>query len=508
MRSRSPSGSGATIIDNLATPDAVQVVLQVRFAEVNRNAVKSFSSQITTLNPHKLNDNGDWAGSTNGLIDGSALQGAINLGLFNPNASIEALIRALTSKGEFKSLAEPNLVALPGKEASFLAGGEFPYPSVQGGGGSNAITIVFKEFGIRLHFTPTITRNGSIRLKVAPEVSSLDFSNALVFGGFTIPSLITRRAETEVEMREGQYLAIAGLLDNTFTDNVSKIPLLGDIPDPGPVLPLEGSAAEPNGAAGAGDARSWSVRATTGDQAADRASRTTWKWNGFMALAQGRLQAVRSRREVDGSDQRAAPRDRREWTRITDRSLRASAHLARRPLPRGAAGACWGRSSPGLASRLEISEPFTSISRGRVRADLRQASRSSSSWTWSTTRMLGVKFAQFLADANPATASSRSGPTIFARPARWRRCGPASPTICTSRCAGPAARRHRPGGAVDGRVGRRRAAASRGRCTPSSVPRAAPAPPRWRPTSPSCSGSSPARRRCWWTSTWSWARRR
>ena len=89
---------------------------------------------------------------------------------------------------------------------------------------------MFKEFGIRLHFTPTITRNGSIRLKVAPEVSSLDFSNAIVISGFTIPSLITRRAETEVEMREGQYLAIAGLLDNTFTDNVSKIPLLGDIP--------------------------------------------------------------------------------------------------------------------------------------------------------------------------------------------------------------------------------------------------------------------------------------
>ena len=86
---------------------------------------------------------------------------------------------------------------------------------MQGGGGGNAVTIVFKEFGIRLHFTPTITRNGSIRLKVAPEVSSLDFANALVFGGFTIPSLLTRRAETEVEMREGQYLSIAGLMDNS-----------------------------------------------------------------------------------------------------------------------------------------------------------------------------------------------------------------------------------------------------------------------------------------------------
>ncbi len=140
------------------------------------------------------------------------------------------LIRALISKGLLKSLAEPNLIALPGREASFLAGGEFPYPAVQGGGGNNAVSIVFKEFGIRLRFTPTITRGGSIRLKVAPEVSALDFSNPLIFGGFTIPSLLTRRAETEVEMKNGQYLAIAGLVDNTLTDNSTKVPLLGDIP--------------------------------------------------------------------------------------------------------------------------------------------------------------------------------------------------------------------------------------------------------------------------------------
>jgi pilus assembly protein CpaC len=129
-----------------------------------------------------------------------------------------------------KSLAEPNLIALPGKEATFLAGGEFPYPAVQGSGGNNAVAIVFKEFGIRLKFTPTITRNGSIRLKVAPEVSALDFSNPLVFGGFTIPSLISRKTETEVEMRNGQYLAIAGLVDNRMTNNTTKIPFLGDIP--------------------------------------------------------------------------------------------------------------------------------------------------------------------------------------------------------------------------------------------------------------------------------------
>jgi pilus assembly protein CpaC len=225
-------GSGATIVDNLTTPEAVQVLLKVRFAEVNKSAIKEFRSQLATLNPQDLNSRtGDWIGSANTNPEtGAFSDGVVDLGLFNANASIEVLIRALTSKGLLKSLAEPNLIALPGREASFLAGGEFPYPAVQGGGGNNAVSIVFKEFGIRLRFTPTITRGGSIRLKVAPEVSALDFSNPLVFGGFTIPSILSRRAETEVEMKNGQYLAIAGLVDNTMTDNSTKIPLLGDIP--------------------------------------------------------------------------------------------------------------------------------------------------------------------------------------------------------------------------------------------------------------------------------------
>jgi pilus assembly protein CpaC len=225
-------GSGATIVDNLTTPEAVQVLLKVRFAEVNKSAIKEFRSQLATLNPQDLNSRtGDWIGSANvNPQDGTFADGVVDLGLFNANASIEVLIRALSSKGLLKSLAEPNLIALPGREASFLAGGEFPYPAVQGGGGNNAVSIVFKEFGIRLKFTPIITRGGSIRLKVAPEVSALDFSNPLIFGGFTIPSILSRRAETEVEMKNGQYLAIAGLIDNTMTDNATKIPLLGDIP--------------------------------------------------------------------------------------------------------------------------------------------------------------------------------------------------------------------------------------------------------------------------------------
>jgi len=226
--------SGATVIDNLVAPPAVQILLQVRFAEVTRTGIKAFSSVLHTLNPHELSDdNADFFGGTtsDGVLDflmtdpvGSAVGGVV------PTSNIEALIRASTAKGDFKSLAEPNLLTLPGKEASFLAGGEFPYPVVQGGGDANNVTIVFKEFGIRLRFTPEITRSGAIRLKVAPEVSSLDFANGLIFQGFAIPSLQTRRAETEVELRAGQYLAIAGLIDNNLIDNVTKIPILGDIP--------------------------------------------------------------------------------------------------------------------------------------------------------------------------------------------------------------------------------------------------------------------------------------
>jgi pilus assembly protein CpaC len=215
--------TGATIIDNLVTPPQVQVLLKVRFAEINRTALKDWSSNLSTLNPHQLSDNGDWSGST-------SADGTIEFLLDNGIANFQALIQAAESRGDFRSLAEPNLMVLPGREAYFLAGGRFPFPAVQGGGSSNAIGIQFEEFGVRLRFTPNITRSGSIRLKLQPEVSSLDFANGLVISGFVIPSILTRKAETEVELREGQYLAIAGMLDNATTDNVSKIPVLGDIP--------------------------------------------------------------------------------------------------------------------------------------------------------------------------------------------------------------------------------------------------------------------------------------
>ncbi len=215
--------SGATVIENLFTPPAVQVLLQVRFAEISRSIMKDWSSSLSTLNPHELNDNGDWFGST-------TPEGQIGFLLDNGTANIEALIQAAKTRGDFRSLAEPNLMTLPGKEAYFLAGGEFPFPTLQAASAGNVVTVVFKEFGIKLRFTPTILRSGAIRLKLAPEVSSLDFANGLVIGGFEIPTILTRRAETEVELREGQFLAIAGLLDNSLINNVTKIPILGDIP--------------------------------------------------------------------------------------------------------------------------------------------------------------------------------------------------------------------------------------------------------------------------------------
>ncbi len=154
----------------------------------------------------------------------------LNLFVFNAKENLGAVVKALSNKGLFQSLAEPNLIATNGKEASFLAGGEYPYPVVQSGSGTNSVTITFKEFGVRLSFTPTVLGGDLIHLKVKPEVSSLDFSNAVVIDGFRVPALSTRRTETEVELRDGQTFAIAGLMNNTLTNTMSKIPGIGDIP--------------------------------------------------------------------------------------------------------------------------------------------------------------------------------------------------------------------------------------------------------------------------------------
>ena len=229
--------SGATVIDNLAAPTARQILLHVRFAEVDRTVLSALSADLFVTNPQNIGgvfDNPGFdpenPGRRTPVIETLA-EGLVRLFLFGDNgSSLEAVIRALKTNGHFKSLAEPNLVTIEGQEATFLAGGEFPFPMVQSSAQGSAVTISWKEFGVRLNFTPFVTNTGSIRLKVAPEVSSLDFANGLTFSGFQIPALLTRRATTEVELRAGQHIAIAGLLDNSRLVERSRIPLLGDLP--------------------------------------------------------------------------------------------------------------------------------------------------------------------------------------------------------------------------------------------------------------------------------------
>jgi pilus assembly protein CpaC len=167
-----------------------------------------------------------------GLGAGFAVSDLLNIFLFRPDINFAATIQALQNENVLEILAEPNLITMSGKEASFLAGGEFPFPVIQGtsGAGTAAVTIQFKEFGIRLNFTPTLMADGVIHLKVKPEVSSLDFADGLLIQGFSIPALTTNRVESEMDLKDGQSFAIAGLLDNRVSEQLEKIPGIGDIP--------------------------------------------------------------------------------------------------------------------------------------------------------------------------------------------------------------------------------------------------------------------------------------
>jgi pilus assembly protein CpaC len=219
-----------------------QVMLEVRIAEVNRRALTEFGTSFftgpsardfvgrsTTQQFSAPGFEGTVGPTAPGQEDGKLTFGDfLNLFVFSVEKDIGVVIRALKSSGFFQTLAEPNLIAYNGQEASFLAGGEIPVPVVQGGANA-AVSIVYKEFGVRLTFRPTIIGD-VIRLHVRPEVSSLDFANGVTLEGFRIPALSTRRVETEVELRNGQSFAIAGLLDNTSQDDTAKVPGLGDIP--------------------------------------------------------------------------------------------------------------------------------------------------------------------------------------------------------------------------------------------------------------------------------------
>src|SRR3989475_5501348 len=155
---------------------------------------------------------------------------ALNIFVFRPDLNLGASIKDLETKSVLQILAEPNLLALNGQKASFLSGGEFPFPIVQGGQNIGVVTISFRPFGVKLDFTPVVSKDNVIRLHVAPEVSTLDFSNSLTISGFTVPAISTRRAETEIELKDGQSFGIAGLLDNRAQAQLSKIPGIGDIP--------------------------------------------------------------------------------------------------------------------------------------------------------------------------------------------------------------------------------------------------------------------------------------
>jgi pilus assembly protein CpaC len=231
-------GKPVNLLNVEVPPVEAQVLLKVRFANVDRAASSDLGANI--MSTGALNTTGR---TTTGAfsppsVDSATPEGtifsfsdALNIFLFRPDLNLAATIRALESKRLLEILAEPNVLAINGKQASFLAGGEFPFPTLQGGGGGlGAVTIQFREFGVRLTFLPRLTPRGTIRLQVTPEVSSLDYANALIFQGFTIPGLSTRRVQTEIELEHNQSFVIGGLLDNRVTESFSKIPGLGDIP--------------------------------------------------------------------------------------------------------------------------------------------------------------------------------------------------------------------------------------------------------------------------------------
>ncbi|HSM04692.1 MAG TPA: pilus assembly protein N-terminal domain-containing protein, partial [Longimicrobiales bacterium] len=200
---------GIPVVNNIQAPAPEQILLHVEFAEVSRSAVKEMGAQlIRVLNPQNF-DEWDRDNTDYGIT--SAAEGIVTVMIEGDNTALDAILRVLKANGDFKSLAQPNLVTREGQEATFLAGGEFPFPAVQGGGGNNAVSIQFREYGIRLNFTPTITNRGNVRLQVMPEVSALDFANGVTFQGFNIPSLQTRGVQTDVERRPGQTLAFGGL---------------------------------------------------------------------------------------------------------------------------------------------------------------------------------------------------------------------------------------------------------------------------------------------------------
>jgi pilus assembly protein CpaC len=219
-----------------------QVVLNVKIAEVSRSRLKQlgFDFFVNMLNSRRLEGSGTigfFGGQVNTpripiLQDplGEQVGIAIDYASLSGDRHVQGIVKALESDGTIKTLASPNLVAVNGEKAKFLSGGEIPIPVVQSGSGDNSISVVFKEYGVKLDFEPTVIDSGIINLRVVPEVSTPDYTRAVVLSGFLIPAFQTRRVDTVVELRDGQSLVIGGLTNTDVRKTRRKIPLLGDIP--------------------------------------------------------------------------------------------------------------------------------------------------------------------------------------------------------------------------------------------------------------------------------------
>ncbi len=233
-----------TVVPNLtvAAPVDKQILLRVKFAELDRVASQQYGinfystgagntiGSITTGTPSAT------VTPTIGGPPSLSITSALNIFAFRPDLNLAAFIQALQGNNILQILAEPNLVTSNAQEASFLVGGEFPVPTLQGGANSGAVTVQFREFGIRLNFRPEVTANKTIKMHLKQEVSTIDTGNGVVINGFTIPALATRRAETSVELADGQTFIVAGLVDNREQDSFARIPVLSSVPIFGPLF--------------------------------------------------------------------------------------------------------------------------------------------------------------------------------------------------------------------------------------------------------------------------------
>lgn len=237
------SGSQPQVVaDHTTVAVDTQVLSQVRIVDISRTALQefgvNFAGHNTAGTTYGLGSPGTISSVTSSTTGGVITSGTGGLPIssaFNLVYASSAYLGALSileQKGLARTLAEPSLTAMSGQTASFLAGGEFPFPSVQNGGGSgnNSITIIFKEFGVRLNLTPTVLARNRVALKVAPEVSELDYNNGISINGITVPGLNVRRTDTTVELGDGETFVLSGLVSNTLKNNVDKVPWLGDVP--------------------------------------------------------------------------------------------------------------------------------------------------------------------------------------------------------------------------------------------------------------------------------------